>query len=980
MKASASGVAALPDHAPSFLARLPQFFLLILAAWIVAAALPSVPPPTAPGLDLSWVLGLNLAHAQHLAHGRDIVWTYGPLSYLSVPVAAIAGAYPVLFYRIGIYLLWCVAFFRLALTAPRIRFWVVPLLGFATVIDPLLGSDFVPTTVLTWSLLVIMDRAPRWRMAGLPVLAFLSALTCLVKANSGVAAICLFMAVLFVVVLDSMPLARDLRLSIASALLLFPISLVLLYALETGSLAPLPAYIRNALEIASGYSESMTFNGPYAQVLAAVIGIAVLFLVLPLSELLPLWRMRRVGTRLEAWRPLSGYVPALVYVFFAFKAAMVRQDSHAADFPFQLALAALFPLITARRRMFRYPAICFQLVCLYLGYQDTAAVWPHTARSRLGIADNLPALHAFLQWPRAWAALDKAGWENLQEQQVDPQLQAAVGDKTVESIPWDITRVRANHWNWHPRPVFQTYAAYTPRLDRLNADYLRSARAADFTLVTWDDIDERHLFLEAPFSWQTQLDRYDTAMTDSAMLLLGRRTSPRFQTIQPLNSETISWDQTVSVPQSPDPVTVSADIGRSAVGWARSLLFRSNPLYITVTRKSGTIERYRALRANLADGVILNELPADLSDLALLASGCTLSDPVVSFHFHTDSPAEYQSSIPLHWARLVRRPETPRTCVQAAATSLQTTFSAWGGPGTLIVSAGDGVKWTSTSSDWISVKPRDASGKAAMDYVLFQNAAPQPRRGAIDIAGHSFQLLQRGLEPHSFQFGLYNPERFNAPLLPPQLKGLDILSDSFDGFAVPGDQLVIGDWTGNGMMRMGVYREGKWFLDLNGNRRWDGENGGDGVFYFGLPGDIAAPGDWTGDGKTKLGVFRKGQWVLDNGNMAFDRGDRFLNFGLPGDIPVVGKWSHDRIDRIGIFRNGVWLVDSTGAGEYQLGDERFTFGIKGDLPIVSYLQSNIGVYRNGTCILAPKGVHTFNTSSMIIPCAAAGQRVLIAAW
>ena len=50
---------------------------------------------------------------------------------------------------------------------------------------------------------------------------------------------------------------------------------------------------------------------------------------------------------------------------------------------------------------------------------------------------------------------------------------------------------------------------------------------------------------------------------------------------------------------------------------------------------------------------------------------------------------------------------------------------------------------------------------------------------------------------------------------------------------MPEGQPVIGDWTGNGMMRIGVFHDGTWFLDLNGNRRWDGKNGGDGVFSSG---------------------------------------------------------------------------------------------------------------------------------------------------
>ena len=129
---------------------------------------------------------------------------------------------------------------------------------------------------------------------------------------------------------------------------------------------------------------------------------------------------------------------------------------------------------------------------------------------------------------------------------------------------------------------------------------------------------------------------------------------------------------------------------------------------------------------------------------------------------------------------------------------------------------------------------------------------------------------------------------------------------------------MIGDWTGNGMMRIGMFHDGTWYLDLNGNRRWDGKEGGDGVFSFGLPGDIAVPGDWAGDGKTRLGVFRHGEWAFDmNGNMAFDPSDRFIHFGLAGDIPVVAKWSHDRMDRVGVYRGGTWIVDSNGDGAFE---------------------------------------------------------------
>jgi len=914
-----------------------------------------------------------MAHAAGLAHGKDIVWTYGPLGYLTYPVAGYAGMYTVLLYKLGVYFLWCVAVIRLSLLASSgVRFWVVPLLGIAALIDPFTCSDHLLIAIFAWSLLLLMDRSPIWRAAGLPLLAFLSALACLIKANSGVAAICLFTAILTVIVFQNVPLSRAMRWMLAGAVFLLPLSLTLLYAAETGTVASLPAYVRNSLEIASGYSEAMSINGPTSQILLAVISMAVFFLLLPLLE----------GSSIRglAW----GYLPALVYVFFAFKACMVRQDAHAANFELQLALAALFPLVFARKKRFLFATMCFQVVCLICSYKAIAEPWPLTGsivRSRLLLVGNKPAFNAYRHWRATWAAMERDGWQNLVHLRVSPELQSVIGEKSIEVLPWDVTRVHANAWNWRPRPIFQTYAAYTPRLDRLNAEHLRNGPAADFALANWIDIDARHPFLETPLSWQTQLDLYQTVTIDAELLLLGRRTMPRFQAVQQLRSETVTWDQEIYVPQSPDPIIVSAHIDRSITGLLRSLFYRSNPLWVDVTRKSGNKERYRVLRANFADGVIINELPTGIGDLALLGSGCSISDPVVSFRLHADSPGEFRPAIPLQWARLVRRPEIPGNCVQPVASATQATFPAWGGIGTIAVSAGLGAQWSVTTNDWITTQPRTFSGNATVSYVLLKNTAPEPRQGTVDIGGHPLRLLQRGLERGSFQFGLYNSGQLNTQIQPPPVKGLDLVTDFFTGFAVPGDQLVIGDWTGNGMMRIGVFRHGQWYLDLNGNRRWDGEKGGDGLFSFGLPGDIAAPGDWTGDGKTKLGVFRKGVWVLDNGNMAFDPGDRFILYGQPGDIPVVGKWSHDRADRVGVFRNGTWIVDSNGDGQLQPTDERFLFGLHGDFPIVSFGNGNTGVYRNGLCILAPNGIRNFDTASArMIPCGGSGQSLLIAAW
>lgn len=109
---------------------------------------------------------------------------------------------------------------------------------------------------------------------------------------------------------------------------------------------------------------------------------------------------------------------------------------------------------------------------------------------------------------------------------------------------------------------------------------------------------------------------------------------------------------------------------------------------------------------------------------------------------------------------------------------------------------------------------------------------------------------------------------------------------------------VVGDWNGTGQEEVGVFlpKKGYWYLDANGNGILDKCRVDACLKKFGIRGDMPVVGDWDGTGKVRIGVFRPstGQWFLDtNGNGKFDgcKVDACLGpFGQPGDLPVVGKW------------------------------------------------------------------------------------------
>jgi hypothetical protein len=174
---------------------------------------------------------------------------------------------------------------------------------------------------------------------------------------------------------------------------------------------------------------------------------------------------------------------------------------------------------------------------------------------------------------------------------------------------------------------------------------------------------------------------------------------------------------------------------------------------------------------------------------------------------------------------------------------------------------------------------------------------------------------------------------------------VDICSQTF---GVSTDRPVVGQWTKGGEDRIAIFRssERKWHLDLNGNEILDSckidKCAGLSIY---LGGDVPVGGDWTGRGTTQLGFFRPstGEWFLDrNGNRKWNKCKKDLcvaSFGAPGDIPVAGDWNGTAKTKIGVFRpsTGEWFLDLDGNGVWDGPNIDLYisgYGQEGDIPVV----------------------------------------------
>ncbi len=186
-------------------------------------------------------------------------------------------------------------------------------------------------------------------------------------------------------------------------------------------------------------------------------------------------------------------------------------------------------------------------------------------------------------------------------------------------------------------------------------------------------------------------------------------------------------------------------------------------------------------------------------------------------------------------------------------------------------------------------------------------------------------------------------------------------TNTWEGFGQTGDIPIVGDWTGSGTAKIGVFRNGLWILDSNGNGRIDAA---DRQFTFGQAGDVPVVGDWDGTGYLKAGVVRSGLWILDlSGHMSglpTGKQDSSFYFGLPTDIPVVGDWASTGVTHAGVFRSGSWYLDYTGNHK---GSVSFSYGLPGDIPMVGDWDGSgtvkVGVSRGGNWILNIAGNYEY---------------------
>lgn len=585
---------------------------------------PFNPGMPAASLDPSWALGMNELASRHAVFGRDVVFTFGPL----------AAVYTTYFHpATDTVVLWTSAW----LACAAMGCWVLILRGcspwawlavaavcsltiqsrdallFAVPLLASLASAF-------WSL-DQRDGAEAAARAGwfpaLPVLAVAWAAVGVLPLIKGTM---LVMAVGLVLLTAGFLVCRRHLMVAAMVLLLPPLVSAFSWQALGQPLSALPGFLGSMSEVIRGYTEAMAYG-----LGAPRSFLQVIFFVL-LSALMV---QRAVAHGVRHDRVTAFFLFAVLSggLFLSFKAGFVRHDEGHAIISMNVALL-LWCVAFARLGVAPAERWKWLLVAVLLWYavMDGFRGWSpaqHLPQWWSGQRASIDSLQTRLTRPEAMPAVFRASFERIRAEHPLPRLPGVIDVYSTNHAV-----ALAHELPWRPRPVLQSYSAYTPALAELNRAHLAGEQAPDWIWFTVEPIDGRLASQEDGASWPILLSDYEPVQKSGSGLVLQRRT-PRGHSVAPASGQVlieqrVAMGQRVAMPADAGPLTLSIQIQRNLFGRLLQTAYKARSLAIELELKTGEIKRLRVVSGMLDGEILLSPLVEQTEDFAMLYGDLSL--------------------------------------------------------------------------------------------------------------------------------------------------------------------------------------------------------------------------------------------------------------------------------------------------------------------------------------------------------------------
>jgi hypothetical protein len=494
---------------------------------------PKIAPTT--HLDSSWAIALHLAVDRGLDFGRDIVFTYGPLGFLSQPVLVTnKTALAAFAFAVAAQFALCAAVLRRALMSFPAYFAVLLTYAAGAMLAATAFSNL--GDYLTFLIFILAVSAlerdappPRWVV---PLGAAVAALQLLVKANGGI--VCLVL--LLLVAWRCWPGGWRAEIVAAASFCAF---IALFWVVSGNSLDALPTWLHQTSHIVLSYTDALAIEAEkgrlYVVAAALMVSAAALTVV----------RARRFGGA----RGLALAASAAVYGYAYLKEGFIRFDQiHSSLFFAALAVGLLAISWEGWSRWIAATLVVASVGAVVTAVESGSFIYRPSQR----VADAAHEARVLVDGAaRArLIAVSKAAIRN--DLALDPATIRLLRGHSVDVEPYETSAIWGYNLRWRPQPLIQSYMATDHALDVFNAQGL-ATRGPERILRHNDRayLNGKHPLFVAPESQLVVFCRYRQLRARGRWEVLGRA-ADRCGGTTALGSTELQPGQSVFVPAPPN--------------------------------------------------------------------------------------------------------------------------------------------------------------------------------------------------------------------------------------------------------------------------------------------------------------------------------------------------------------------------------------------------------------------------------------------
>lgn len=603
------------------------FFIAFLAAYLIFQNFfeTNVYPFTlGQSLDPSWGIALNYANLNNLNWGTEISFTYGPLAYLCTRINIGENKYFILAYDLFVFINYFFLFFY-SIKKSNSKIITFLIILSICLIFPVwsgyAGALILMAFLIFWIRMSLDKPKPIYYFFQIAIVT----LAFYIKFNTGLIAFPLFYSGLIYNAIK-----KNEKLLYLISYLVSPIlSVFILSKVLNVFIFP---YTKSGMEMISGYNEIMYLENSITNSIPHFIILIILLIVVLFFNL-------NIFNKNDFLKKSSILFLFGISFLVLYKQTFTRADAHVYDFFIFVPIISLCNLDLHINNNKWYTKALLIIVLLipfkFLIFDNDRTIeiakklQKSTYISEFNTFTPTSGMHLF---PNA--------------AQLPQSVLQKIGDKTVDIFPWNIQLLLLNKLNYKPRPVIQSYTAYTQYLENMNFDHYNSNQAPEFVIYDLGSIDGRYAFFDESKVNLILTKNYKVVekfdFDGRSLVLLKKRLDFKPINLQKVREYVMLIDSPL-IPQ--EGIFYEVNLYYNILGKVVSIIEHSPEISLEIRTEDSNTTKYKTSKALLESGIFYDKIVTETKNFNAIFESPNEIQKIRYYNFRPKHPSQFKDKI-----------------------------------------------------------------------------------------------------------------------------------------------------------------------------------------------------------------------------------------------------------------------------------------------------------------------------------------------